>query len=152
MLLVFADSGFGRAHQIEHLPLGIAHLRQDGFGGDASIHQPDPPRLAVQTFDLTQESPQGGLIRGVAIHHFVGQREAFRRYHQGHHNLLAVRPPIPAVAAPGLRILFRFALKIGAGQIVQQHVELRIEQILPALLQMHEQLLLVLQYPIQAAI
>jgi hypothetical protein len=55
-----------------------------------------------------------------------------------HHHLLAVRPPIPAVASLGLGVLFRFALYLGAGQILQQHVETHLEQFLPALLQMYE--------------
>jgi hypothetical protein len=95
-------------------------------------------RLAVQLLDPAQEPAQRGLVRRVAVHHLVSQRESFWRDHQRHDYLLAVRPPIPAVASLGFGVLFPFALYVGAGQIVQQHVETHLEQILSALLQMYE--------------
>ena len=51
---------------------------------------------------------------------------------------------IPAVSAFGFLDSFRFPFEVRTRQIVEQDVELRLEQILPALPQMPEQLLLVL--------
>src|SRR5208283_632273 len=49
-------------------------------------------------------------------------------------------------------ILGRDALEVGARQIVEQHVELRAEEITPALLQMRKERLLVFQQPVQRAV
>ena len=52
----------------------------------------------------------------------------------------------------GLGNLLPFAFDVGARQIVQQHVEARLEQLLPALPQVIEQRGLVLPDAVQAAI
>ncbi len=52
----------------------------------------------------------------------------------------------------GFGILLGFPLHVRAGQVVQQHIELRLEQIFPALLQMHKQILLMFQHSIQTAV
>jgi hypothetical protein len=57
-----------------------------------------------------------------------------------------------AVAALGLGVAFHGAFKIGACQIVEQHPELGLKQVGPLPSQPHEQILLVLQDPIQAAV
>ena len=75
-------------------------------------------------------------------HHFVGQRKTFRRDDQRDDHLHAVRALVPAVTKFSF-VLFgkrRIAFKIRAGQVVEQHVELRVEQILPALREVIEQL------------
>jgi len=47
-----AQASFRRADQILHRRIGLAHLGQRFLGGNAAVHQPDPPRLAVLPFDL----------------------------------------------------------------------------------------------------
>ena len=59
---------------------------------------------------------------------------------------------VPAVAVLGLGNLLSFALEVGAGEIIEQHVEARLKQLLPALPQVFKQGGLMLQNPIQAAI
>ena len=59
---------------------------------------------------------------------------------------------IPAVAIAGFRNLLSLALDVSARQVIEQHIELSVEQIRPALPEMREQLLLMLQDPIQTAI
>jgi hypothetical protein len=61
---------------------------------------------------------------------------------------------IARVAEPALVVLGkrRVGLEIGAGQIVQQHVEGDVEQVPPAPYQVIEQSLLVLQQPVVAAV
>ena len=59
---------------------------------------------------------------------------------------------IPAIAPFGFLNLFRLTLEIRAGQVIKQHFKLCREQILPALPQMLEQFLFVLQQTIQAAV
>ena len=64
----------------------------------------------------------------------------------------AIGPFVPAVTKFAF-VLWRkgrLALEIGAGQIVEQHVEFRVEQIFPALHQMIKQRRLVLQNQIVA--
>ena len=102
VLLIFAHASFGRAHQVKHLPFGIAHFLQDRFGGDAAIHEPHPAHLPVELLDFGEEPAQRGLVPGIGIQHLVSQRVAFRRDYQSHDHLLAVRPSGPAVAPLGL--------------------------------------------------
>jgi len=59
---------------------------------------------------------------------------------------------IAAVSPLGLGCLLGLALEVSAGQIVEQNVELRTEQVLPALPQVREQLLLVLAQTVQATV
>src|SRR5580700_2998586 len=59
-------------------------------------------------------------------------------HYQRDHHLLAVGPSIAAVAVAGFRIQFRFTLHIRARQVIQQQIEIGLEQIFPALLEMHE--------------
>jgi hypothetical protein len=53
---------------------------------------------------------------------------------------------------PGFGVLLAEALEVRAGKVVQQHVEVGREQILPPRLQMAEQLVLVIKQAVQAAI
>ena len=131
---MFADSTFGGSHQVEHLPSRFPHLAQDGFGRNAAIHHPHPPRFSVGLFDVFQKRPQRLMFRRVAIHHFVCQRKSVRRDHQRDHHLQTVRSVVAAVAAFGFRILLHLSFEVRAGQVVQQHLEVSPEQLRPFLL------------------
>ena len=103
-------------------------------------------RLAVVLLlNLFQECFQRGLLTGVPLHHFVGQGKAVRRHHQSNNDLHAIGPFVPAVAKAPLPTRRRIAFKIGAGQVIQQHLKFCLEQILPALLEITEQILRVRQ-------
>ena len=141
LLLILAQPPFGRADQIVNGRIAGAHLLQHLLGRDPPVHHPDPLGLAIELFDLLQKAPQRGLVRGVAGHHLVGQGKTLRRDHQRDDHLHAIRALVPAVAIAAL-VSFgkgRIALKIGAGQIVEQHLELHPKEILPALPQVLEQ-------------
>ena len=45
-----------RAHQIKRLLPRRSHLLQERLGRDSPIHQPNPPRFAVQAFDAVQKA------------------------------------------------------------------------------------------------
>ena len=130
---MLGDLALRRSHQIERLPFRLAHLVQNLFGRDAAVHHPDPLRPAVGRFDLRQEIPQRRPIRGVAVHHFVGQRKSIGGHHQCDHHLQTVRPPIPAIATLSLGILLHLPFEVGAGQIVEQNFEVGTKQIRPFL-------------------
>ena len=70
--------------------------------------------------------------------HFDLVYSAALRHLQGDHQLHAIRPPVPAVAAPGSWILFDLSFEIRTGQIVEQYFEIGAEQIGPLLLQVYE--------------
>lgn len=74
-----------------------------------------------------------GAIQAVAGKDFIGEREAFGRDDQGEHELFAIGPVIAGVAAVGFGHGVGVALEISAGQIVEQQVEGRAEEILPLL-------------------
>jgi len=109
-------------------------------------------RPAILLFDSVQKTRQRGQIRRIAFHYLIGQGKAFGRDDQSDDHLQAVRPTVPAVAPLGFRIQFRFTFHIGAGQVVEQQLELGSKQRLPALLQVPKQCLLVHQQPVQAAV
>ena len=104
--------------------------------------------------DQGEHVAQRGLVGGVARHHLVGQRQSLGSNHQGDDHLHAIAAAVPAVAeAPGvLRILRHVALKVGAGQIIEQHFVAHAEQIGPTLAQVTKKRLFVLEQKIVAAI
>ena len=122
---------------------GISHLGQHFLGRNAAIHHPRAFGLAILLFDLGQELPQCRLVRGVAVHDFVGQWKTIRRDNQRDHDLHAIGTLVAAVAKLPLAIARRIAFEIGTGQIIQQHLEIGLKQIFPALAQEREHRLLV---------
>ena len=129
-----------------------AHLLQRLFGGDAAVHDPDSVGTAILCFDLFEKIFQGGLVTGVARHHLVGEREALRGHDQGDDHLDAIRAFVSAVAKltfPGKR---RVALEVGTGQVIEQHIEARLEQHLPALAKKREEGAFVGQQLVQASV
>ena len=117
------------------------------FGGNAPVHHPDALGLAVTFLDERKHVLERGFVGGVAGEHFAGQRQAFGRDDQRHDDLHAVAAFVPAVTeAAGIFFILRHVtFKIGAGQIVEQHVEFRAEEITPAPAQMGEEFVLVFQ-------
>jgi hypothetical protein len=81
--------------------------------GALTVHQPNPPRFAVQGFAAVQKAAQRCLLRRVASHHFVCERKSRRRHYQRDYYLLAVWSLVAAVAA-GFGILFGFSLHVCA--------------------------------------
>ena len=145
MFFQAVQPSLGRSHEVLHGWIAGAHFGQDRLGGHAAIHHPDAPRFAVLFLDLAQKRPQRLAVCGVARQNLVGQRQAFGRHHQGDHQLRAVRPLVAAVAVAAfvaLRQIRGVHFEIRAGQIVEQHLEIGVEQIAPALRQMREQRIL----------
>lgn len=148
--LQLREPSLGRANEIVDRRIGLPHLRQHGFGGNAAIHHPDPPGFAVLRFDLLQKTAQ---CRAVGKH-LVGERKAVRRHKKSDHDLNAVGALVAAIAIAAFIVLIgrRRRFEIGAGQVIEQYVEARAKQILPALAQMRKQRLLVRQNLIQATV
>src|SRR5450631_4843842 len=73
----------------------------------------------------------------------VGQWKTIRRDNQRDHDLHAIGTLVAAVAKLPLAIARRIAFEIGTGQIIQQHLEIGLKQIFPALAQEREHRLLV---------
>src|SRR5271157_3533638 len=110
-------------------------MRRNPACGMTAVHEPDPIGLAVLTLDFFKKVSQRGFVGGIAAEHFVSQRQAFRSDDQCYDYLYAVGALITAVAKPAL-VTFgkgRIAFKIGAGQIVKQHVKFRAKQCRPSL-------------------
>ena len=110
--------------------------------------------FAVLLLDLLQKTLQRSIVGGVTGHDLISQGESLRGYDQGNDHLHAIQPLVPAVAML-TSVAFRkgrIALKIRAGQIVQEYLKLRIEQIFPTLRQMIKQRSLMLHQPVQALI
>src|SRR5712691_2580949 len=149
---MLVDLAFGRAYQIERLPFRIAHIFQNGFAGNAAIHHPYPARFAVGVLHLFEKAWQRGAIGCVALHHLISQRQPIGGHHQRNHQLQTIRSFIPTVTALGLRVLLHLSFEVRTGQIVEQHFEIRVEQVGPLLFQPDKQLLSVRQHPIQTSI
>ena len=134
--------------------IALAHLLENLLGRHTPIHYPDSFSLTVERLDPLQKAAQGSPIRGVARHHLISQGKTFGRDHQGNDHLHAVKALVPAVAILAL-VSFRKgrgALKIRAGQIIQQHLELHPEEIFPACSQVFEKRIPMLQQLIQTPI
>jgi hypothetical protein len=131
---------------------GRAHAPERLFGGDPPIHDPGALGLAVLTLDGVQEIRQRGLVAGIARHHLVGEGEPFGGDDQRNDHLHAIRALIPAIAKLPLPFVGWHTLEIGAGQVIQQHVEAGIEQAPPPLGEKTETGLLVIQESIQTPV
>src|SRR5204863_6878020 len=66
------------------------HLGQHGFRRDATVHYPSAPGFAILDLDPPEEVAQRRLVRGIARHHLVSQRETLWGHDQGHDHLDAV--------------------------------------------------------------
>ncbi len=137
-----------------HRRVGRAHLGEHFFGRHAAVHQPDPARLAVLSFDMLEKWPQRRLVRGVAGQHLIGQRQTLGRHHQGNDDLHTIRPVIARVPEAAL-VAFRkrrIRFEVGARQIIKQHVVADVEQVAPPSHQVIEDRLLVPQQSVMTAI
>ena len=115
----------GRTRQI--LAATLSYRRQILLAHNAAIEDPDPACLAILALDHAQNRLHGRDVAAVAVECFITEREAFVVDDQCDHQLLAVGPMIPRIAASNHRILFRRAFHISARQIVKKHVELSTE-------------------------
>jgi len=100
----------------------------------------------------SRNPPERRAIRRVAVHDLVGQWKALRRDHERDHDLHTIRPSIAAVAPFGFRIGVHLAFEVRARQVVQQHLDVGVKQIRPLLSEPDEEILLVCQEPVQAAV
>jgi hypothetical protein len=149
------QTAFRCSHQIPHRRVAGTHLGQHRFRRNTAIHDPHPPGPAVLLLDLGQEHPQRRAIGRVAGQHLVGQRQPVRCHHQRDPHVRTVQPLVAAVAVPTFVALGHVGsvdLEIGAGEIVEQHVELGIEQVTPACHQVGEQICFVGQQKIVTGI
>ncbi len=153
-LLQFGKPSLGGTDEIGDGRIGLAHLGQHLIGRNAAIHDPDAVGLAVLGFNLAQGVAQRRAVGRVPRQHLIGEREAFGRHDQRNHHLGAVAALVAAVTVAPLVvfIVWQRGFKIGAGQIIEQHLEPGSEQILPALVQMIEQCRLVLQQFVETAV
>src|ERR1035441_4798830 len=87
LLFMLVDLALGRTYQIERLPFRRAHVFQNGFAGNATIHHPYTPRFAIGVFNLFEKAWQRSAIRRVALHHLIGQRQPIGGHHQRDHQL-----------------------------------------------------------------
>ncbi len=140
----------GRAHQVAGSappqPLEIF------FAHNSAVKDPHPPGAAVFALHRLEHVLQGPHIGPVALEDFIGKRKAFRSDNQRDNDLFAVGPVIARVAAPGFLDLFNFAFKVGACQIVKQHIEAGSKEVVPPEGQMLFQGFLVLDHVVQRAI
>ena len=131
-----------------------AHFGQHVFGGDAAIHDPGAPGFAEAGLDFFQEAAQGGLVGGVSGHDLVGEREAFGGDDQGDDDLHAVGTLVAGVTELALVVgrEGRGALEVGAGEIVEQDVEFDSEEVFPTCSKEGEEVVLVIQQQVVAAV
>ena len=118
----------------------------------AAIQDPDASAAAVTGFHAGDDFPDGGAIVAVAGEDLVAERIAVARHHQTDEHLLAVGPMVARVAAPGLRIGSGLALKVSAGDVVQEQVVFQVEQRAQSFFQVFFQSFLVRQQVIEGAI
>ncbi len=145
--LQFAQPPLRRTDDIGDRWVARPHFSKDFLGGNAAIHYPDAFGFAILGLDLFEKGTQSGLIAGVAREHFISQRKSFRVHDQCNNDLHTIRPLIAAVTELPLVLLGKgwVTFEIRACQIIEQHLELRIEEIAPALLEMGKERLFMLE-------
>jgi hypothetical protein len=91
------------------------------------IHHPDAPRLAVLTFHHPKNALHGRHVGSVASKSLIAEREALAVHDQRDHHLLTIRAMIARVSPAHHRVLFCRSFHVGAGQVIQQPIELSSE-------------------------
>jgi len=76
---------------------------------------------------------QSGFVTGVASQNLIGQRKPFRAQNEGQHDLHTIASLVAAVAKLSFSDPCRIGLEIGAGQVIEQDVEMDMELASPAL-------------------
>lgn len=133
-------------------PACLAQPRQVLAAGHTAVGDPDAPQHAMPGLHGGHDRLQSSRIVGVASEHLIAQGEAVERHHKGNAHLRAVGTMIARIAALRLRVRFRLAFKIGARDIVEQHVVLDREQLAAPLGQMRLHRRLVREQAIKPAI
>jgi hypothetical protein len=133
LLFVSLELAFGRAHQI--VCPALTQQFQVLLADDPSVKDPEAAGFPELRLDRVEDVFERRAIQPVAGEDFVSEREALGRHDEGQHQLFAIGPVIAAVTAPGFGHGLHVALEIGAGQIVEQEIKGRAEQILPPLRQ-----------------
>jgi len=102
------------------------------------------------SLDAREEIFERGRVRRIAREHFVGERQALRGHHQSDHHLHAVRTVIARVAVAALIVFICrwIGFEVRAREIIQEHIEARVEQIPPATYQVIEHGLFVRKQPV----
>src|SRR6201982_4134175 len=114
----------------------LAQPREIVGAGHAAVGDPDPSHHTMPGLHSGHDRLQGPRIVGIAGEHLVAQRKAIEGHHKRDAHLLAVWAMVAGIAALGLRVAFRLALKIGARDIVEQHLVLDCKQLSATLRQM----------------
>src|SRR5246127_4938330 len=86
-LLQLAEPRAGCADQVVGWRLRSPHLGQHGFRRDATVHYPSAPGFAILDLDPPEEVAQRRLVRGIARHYLVSQRETLWGHDQGNDHL-----------------------------------------------------------------
>src|ERR1700732_714133 len=113
------------AHQI--LAPALADGHQVLFTYHTTIKDPDPPCFPMFPFYRAKNRFHGGNIGAVPIKQFVAERKTVRVDDQRQYQLFEIGAMIPRVTPPHHGVLFRRSFHIRAGQVVEQHIELRLE-------------------------
>ena len=98
---------------------------------DAAVKDPEAAGFAELLFERVEDGFERRAIHAIAGEDFVSEREALGRDDQRQDELFAVGPVIARVTALGLGHGVPIAREIGAGQIVEQQIEGRAEEVLP---------------------
>ena len=157
VFLQFGEATFGGADKVSNRWIGLAHLSEGFFGGDAAIHDPGALLFAVAVGDFFQHAGERGFVGGVAAHDFVADGKSVRGDDEGDDDLHAVGALVAAVAEG-----FDFArfgdravgidLEVGAGEVVEQDVVSGAEESRPAILEVGEEFFPMLQKSIVTAV
>src|ERR1700757_1390393 len=114
----------------------LAQPREILGAGPAAVRDPDPSHHTMPGLHGGHDRLQGPRIVGIAGEHLVAQRKAIEGHHKRDAHLLAVWAMVAGITTLGLGIAFRLALKIGARDIVEQHLVLDCKQLSATLRQM----------------
>lgn len=134
-MLQLGDAALGGADEVAYGRGALAHFLR----GDTAIHEPGTPGFAVLLFNPLEHPLESGLVGGVAGEHFAAERKAFRRDNERDDHLHALATLIATVIEAAQAVWLQWiAFEVGAGEILEQDVELHVEKIAPALLQMRK--------------
>jgi hypothetical protein len=90
--------------------------------GHTPIHHPDPTGLAVFVLDRAHDLFHRGRVVAITGENLITQRQSLAAHYQGNVHLFAIRAAIARISPLCLRVFFRLAFKVGAGDVIQQPI------------------------------
>ena len=110
-------------------PASLAQPGEVVLACHPTIGDPHAPEHPVPVLHGRYDSLQGARVIGIAREYFVAERKPIEGHDERDQDLFAVGAVIPRIPALSKRIGFGLTFKVGARDVVEEHIVLDREQL-----------------------